>query len=140
MIYNVFAFGTLKRGFPLHDQGLSTATFLGLYKTCRCYPMLIAGPWFAPMMFDEPNVGYRVQGELYKVDQATLANLDCLESVGKPGNFRIVVDVEPVEGGPSSEAFVFMKARHLAEPTHSQYLETYDDSRFVPFDGRQHQG
>ncbi|HEX3500909.1 MAG TPA: hypothetical protein VHT04_16445 [Stellaceae bacterium] len=30
---SVFAFGTLKRGFPLHDEGLSDATYLGAYRT-----------------------------------------------------------------------------------------------------------
>jgi gamma-glutamylaminecyclotransferase len=58
MVQKVFVFGTLKRGFPLHDQGLSDARFLGIYRTRKRYPLLIAGPWFAPMMFNEPGVGY----------------------------------------------------------------------------------
>jgi gamma-glutamylaminecyclotransferase len=38
MVQKVFVFGTLKRGFPLHDQGLSGAKFLGGYKTRKRYP------------------------------------------------------------------------------------------------------
>jgi gamma-glutamylaminecyclotransferase len=120
MLYNVFAFGTLKRSFPLHEQGLSGA--LGIYRTRQRYPMLIAGPWFAPMMFNEPGVGLQVIGELYSVDDFALANLDRLESVGKPGNLRVVIEVEPVEGGSPCSALAYMKAWELAVPVHSEYL------------------
>lgn len=67
MVHKVFVFGTLKRGFPLHDQGLSAAKFLGIYRTRKRYPLLIAGPWFVPMMFNESGVGCHVTGELYEV-------------------------------------------------------------------------
>ncbi|MDX3927345.1 MAG: gamma-glutamylcyclotransferase [Shinella sp.] len=132
----IFVFGTLKRGFALHEQGLSGAAFLGLYRTRESYPMLIAGPWFAPMMFDEPGTGFRVTGEVYEVDDDALAKLDRLESAGKPGNLRVAIDVEPLEGGPVLSAFAYMKTRRLAQPVHSGYLRTYDDSRFIPFDRR----
>ena len=46
----VFVFGTLKHGFPLHEEGLSGAEFLGRCRTVQRYPMLIAGPRFAPMI------------------------------------------------------------------------------------------
>ena len=80
----VIAFGTLKRSFPLH-YGLTDAPFLGEYRTLECYPMLVAGPWFAPMIFNEPGVGHRLLGELYEVDDASLARLDRMES---PSLFR----------------------------------------------------
>ena len=102
MVYNVFAFGTLKRNFPLHEQGLSGARFLGIYRTQQRYPMLIAAPWFAPMMFNEPGVGLQVIGKLYSVDDFALVNLDGLESVGIPGNFRAVIEVEPSRVGQVS--------------------------------------
>ena len=38
----VFVFGTLKKGFPLHDEGLQTATYLGPYRTVEKYP------WWSP--------------------------------------------------------------------------------------------
>ncbi|YCI03326.1 gamma-glutamylcyclotransferase [Ensifer sp. D2-11] len=132
----VFVFGTLKRGFPLHDQGLSVATFLGVYRTRRRYPLLIAGPWFAPMMFNEPGMGCQVMGELYEVDDKTVEKLDGLESVGEPGNFRAAIEVEPIEGGPPCFALAYMKARELADPVHSDHLQVYEDWRFIPFDQR----
>jgi gamma-glutamylaminecyclotransferase len=97
--------------------------------------MLIAGPRFAPMMFNEPGCGFQVIGELYDVDERALANLDRLESIGQPGNFLVLIEVEPIDGGPPLKALAYIKARHLAEPTHSGYLEMYDDQRFIPFEG-----
>jgi gamma-glutamylaminecyclotransferase len=128
----VFAIGTLKHGFPFHERGLVGASFLGRFSSVKPYPLVIAGPWFAPMIFDEPGVGLRVEGELYEVDEPGLAKLDQLESVGKPGNFRREIEVEPVEGGVVTVAFAFMKARELAAPLHTDYLSSYDDRRFIP--------
>jgi len=127
----VIAFGTLKRGFPLH-HGLAGAQFCGEYRTVERFPMLIAGPWFAPMIFNEPGVGHQLTGELYRIDEASLARLDVIESVGKPGNLRIPVDVAPVDGGEPCTAFAFMKSRALADPIHSEYLASYQDRRFIP--------
>lgn len=93
--------------------------------------MLIAGPRFAPMMFNEPGAGFQVAGELYEVDDRILSRLDRLESVGAPGNLRLPVEVEPLEGGLSTLAQVYMKSRHLADPVHSGYLARYNDRRFV---------
>jgi hypothetical protein len=58
----IFAFGTLKKGFPLHDEGLAHAVYCGVYRTVLCDPMLVADRWFAPMMFDEAPVATRYQG------------------------------------------------------------------------------
>ncbi|MBZ9850716.1 gamma-glutamylcyclotransferase [Mesorhizobium sp. CA14] len=131
MASKVFVFGTLKMGYPLHEQGLSGAAFLGNCRTHERLPMLIAGPRFAPMMFNEPGAGFQVAGELYEVDERILSRLDRLESVGAPGNLRVPVEVEPFEGGTSILAQVYMKSRHLADPVHSGYLAYYNDRRFV---------
>lgn len=136
MVEKILAVGTLKRGFPLHEQGLSGARYLGDYRTRSCYPMLIAGPWFAPMVLNEPGTGRQITGELYEVDDSALSILDRLESVGEAGNFREIVEAEPVAGGPTVSAFVYMKSRELAQPAHYGYLEVYDDRRFIPFDQR----
>lgn len=137
MVQKIFAFGTLKKGFPLHDQGLSDARFLGIYRTRKRYPLLIAGPWFAPMMFNEPGVGRQIIGELYEVSDKAIENLDRLESVGEPGNFRAAIEVEPIEGGGSScLALAYMKTRELADPIHSDHLHEYEDRRFIPFHQR----
>lgn len=94
--------------------------------------MMIAGPWFAPMTLDEPGEGRRVRGELYEVDPDTLARLDRLEAVGRPGNFRKKIRVTPERFGPSCDVFAYFKARFLASPAHTGYLASYGDRRFVP--------
>ncbi|POH30431.1 MULTISPECIES: gamma-glutamylcyclotransferase family protein [Sinorhizobium] len=128
----VFIFGTLKKGFPLHRRGLAHAAYFGPYGTAANYPMLVAGPWFAPMMFHEPGSGLRVSGELYAIDPATLERLDRMESIGKPGNFRRRIRVVPRRHGCRCEAFAYFKARFLAAPVHTGYLRSYEDRRFVP--------
>ena len=54
---NLFVFGTLKKGF--HAPTLDGGLYLGDYRTVLRYPMLIAGPWFAPMLLPEPGTGHR---------------------------------------------------------------------------------
>jgi gamma-glutamylaminecyclotransferase len=129
---NVLAVGTLKRGFALHEQGLHDADYLGPYRTRDPLPMLIAGPWYAPMIFNQPGTGLQIIGELYRVSPAALARLDMLESVGRPGNSRIVVEVEPVGSGAACAAIVYVKSPELASPVHSGYLADYQDRRFIP--------
>jgi gamma-glutamylaminecyclotransferase len=135
-VTRVFVFGTLKKGFALHDQGLRGARCLGRYRMVERFPLLIAGPWFAPMMLDQPGNGRHVTGELYDVDEARLALLDRLESVGRPGNFRRRVEIEPIDGGARCRAQAYMKAPALATPAHSDYIEDYQDRRFIPPDRR----
>ena len=130
-MHHVFVFGTLKRGFPLHDEGLRGARYLGVYRTVVPYPMVVAGQWYAPMMFAEPGEGSRVKGEVYEVDDERLGVLDALESISKPGNDRITTKVEPLVGGTALRAFIYIKARGLATPVHTGYLEDYQDRRFI---------
>jgi gamma-glutamylaminecyclotransferase len=103
---------------------------LAFVRTVRRFRMFVAGPWFAPMMLDEPGMGHHVRGELYEVDDGRLATIDGLESVGKPGNFRVILGVGILDGARSWQAFAYMKGRQLATPLHSGYLETYEDRRY----------
>jgi gamma-glutamylaminecyclotransferase len=129
---SIFAAGTLKRGFALHEEGLTNATFGGRYRTIEAFPMVIAGPWYAPMILNQPGTGERIVGELYEVPMEILSGLDALESVGQPGNFRITVQVEPVDAGSRASAFMYVKAPVLASPVHSGFLYDYQDRRFIP--------
>ena len=47
-----------------------------------------------------------MRGELYEVDETRSALLDRLEWIGKPGNLRVVIEVEadPLEGAVSPRA------------------------------------
>jgi gamma-glutamylaminecyclotransferase len=128
----IFAVGTLKRGFALHELGLSDATFLGLYRTREPYPMMIAGPWFAPMVLDQPGTGRQIEGELYELPEPSLPRLDMLESVGQPGNTRTLIQIEPLGTGEPCSGIIYVKSPQVASPVHSGYLENYRDRRFIP--------
>ena len=84
------------------------------------------------MMLPEPGAGHQVLGELYSVEEHHLERIDAVESVGIPGNLRIEIEVEPMEGGRPQLAFVYVKSPALANPVHSDFLSDYQDRRFVP--------
>jgi gamma-glutamylaminecyclotransferase len=132
IMIELFVYGTLKRGFPLHASGLTGQRFVGAYRTVMPYPMVVAGPWFTPMMFNEPGRGLRVVGELYEVKTGSMATLDAIEHIGEPGNSRASIDVEPIGGGTRLAANVYFKTRELASPIHATCLEDYQDRRFIP--------
>jgi gamma-glutamylaminecyclotransferase len=127
----LFALGTLKRRFPL-CYALEGSQYLGPYRSVERFPLVIAGPWYSPMLLDEAGHGRHILGELYEVNETTLARIDGLESVGQPGNFRITVRVTQPTGTEECEAFAYAKAPELATPVHSGYLAEYHDRRFIP--------
>ena len=135
-MHHLFVYGTLKKGFPLHRAMLG-ARYLGPHQTADCHPMFVAGPRFAPMMLNEPGEGRHVRGELYQIDSQELASLDKIESIGKPGNFRVVLKLMPIGGGASVDAWVYMKSRNIAVPAHTGFLDDYQDRRFT---GPPHRG
>jgi len=127
-MHNLFVFGTLKRGFPLH-HALNAASLRGKGRTLLRYPMVIAGSRHAPMMFNEPGIGCHVTGEIYQLDDVCLEELDKLESVDTPGNTRARLRVLPIGAELSVGAWAYFKARQLAAPIHTGYLESYEDFR-----------
>jgi len=131
-MHRLFVFGTLKRGFPLHERARAGAIWLGRGTTIEAYPMFVAGRWYAPMMLNEPGHGYRVMGELYEIEGPRLELNDGIESVGVPGNFRTPAWIEPSDGGAARRALIYMKDRALALPIHTGRLADYQDRRFVP--------
>lgn len=77
-MYNVFVYGSLKKGFGNHGL-LSQSEFLGEAETCDSrFKMVSLGSF--PGVYDVGND--RIKGEIYAVDHYTLRNLDRLESEG----------------------------------------------------------
>jgi len=81
MNHVVFVYGTLKRDFGNH-RILARATFLGNGKTGQ--PFELVRLWGFPGMIRVrgDRTGTAVRGEVYAVDDRTLADLDHLESNG----------------------------------------------------------
>ncbi len=107
---------------------------LGPCRTVLAFPLLIGGPWYSIQMLPEPGRGYRVSGELYKVNDEGLASLDELESLGKPhGYSRKVIDVDGLNRDIHANVWAYFKDRALIDPIHSEPLSRYDfDPRYVP--------
>lgn len=128
--HTVFVYGTLKRGFANHAL-LEGATFAGVAVTIEAYPMLIQGRNFTPAVLPERGSGHRIAGELWQVDDATLAQLDDLETTHLPtGYIRQMIDVE--RDGVRARAWVYFKPRDRVKIVHCEPIADYQDRRYVP--------
>jgi len=129
---HVFVYGTLKRGFPNFEAGLGKARFLAPARTLQRYPLYIQGRWFAPALLPEPGRGRRILGELFDVVPATLAVLDAIEGVGRPGGFeRYRLTVERLDSGALVSALAYVRRRQHIEAFHSGLIDDYQDDRYL---------
>lgn len=90
----VFVYGSLKRGYYNHRL-LARAEFVGAAQTETRYRLLDLGPH--PALIEYPTAPLAVVGEVYRIDAATLADLDRLEVEGTEYR-RIVVPVAMLDG------------------------------------------
>ena len=94
MTHRVFVYGTLKRGYP-NSPLLEGSEFVGEAVTVLTYKAVTipaygtAGTNF-PVIMPDPG-GKPVAGELYTVDDVTLARLDQLEREGRAYD-RVMID------------------------------------------------
>jgi len=91
MKHHVFVYGTLKKGFPNHEDYLGSARQLGKYQTLEKYPLVLCGPRYVPCMIYSPGDGRHVAGELYEVDDECLNRIDALERVQDSDGYRRTV-------------------------------------------------
>ncbi len=101
----VFVYGTLKRGERNH-YFLASAEYLGPAFTEPLYRMIDCGPY--PAMLDSTQTSslgaepLPISGEVYRIDAATLAELDRLEDEGRLYR-RAVIEVLSIDGGACSQ-------------------------------------
>jgi gamma-glutamylcyclotransferase (GGCT)/AIG2-like uncharacterized protein YtfP len=103
----VFVYGTLRMDGQYHDF-LSDATLV--LKQCYLYGRMFDTGSGYPAITLEPH--YRIYGELYEVNNDTLALLDQLEdyeSLGKDNLYNRVIQKVYV-GGKAYQAFVYVYA------------------------------
>ena len=108
MPHLIFVFGTLKQGFRnFHvNRGWRIGDDV---ITVEPYPLHIIGPRCLPWLLDRPGEGLPVVGQLFEVDDETLAAMDLLERVDDPQWYvrrRIRVRPHP-GGGMPVEAWVY---------------------------------
>jgi len=105
MTHLVFVYGTLKRGYP-NNPLLEGSQFLGEAVTVPTYKMVETS---FPVIMPDPS-GKPVAGEIYTVDDATLARLDQLEREGRSYD-RVMIDVTlPLSNGERlpTQAFIYV--------------------------------
>jgi gamma-glutamylaminecyclotransferase len=109
MEHLVFVFGTLKEGFPnfATNRGVRVA---GSFTTIAPYPLYLVGDRHVPWLVDSPGTGLRVSGQIFRVDDATLAAMDQLERVSEPdGYHRALMDFEGEDAPRRLSAYVYLK-------------------------------
>jgi gamma-glutamylcyclotransferase (GGCT)/AIG2-like uncharacterized protein YtfP len=112
--HRVFVYGTLMKG-EHHHEVLKEATFIGLSETEPSFELVQID--YYPALLSEGTT--RIIGEVYEVDESTLAKLDELEEV--PHYFVR----ERVQLADGSEAHVYLMPRERAtgsEPIPSGYF------------------
>jgi gamma-glutamylaminecyclotransferase len=107
----IFVYGTLKRGCPNHSV-LQSAEFLGTAWSEPGYRMVDCGdyPGLVRAERGEPVSGESVRGELYRVDEATLAALDEFEDA--PNEYERVT-IKLSDGGEAQAYLYRGQAAHL---------------------------
>jgi gamma-glutamylcyclotransferase (GGCT)/AIG2-like uncharacterized protein YtfP len=101
----IFVYGTLKRGYP-NNPLLEGSAFLGEAVTVPTYRMVETS---FPVIMPDPG-GKPVAGEIYTVDDATLARLDQLEREGRSYD-RVMIDATlPLANGErlTTRAFIYL--------------------------------
>lgn len=82
MTHKLFVYGSLKEGFGNHDL-LESSNFLGSYHTeYPHYRMMSLGGFPGVIELDDCGQHHYILGELYEVDDITLARIDMLEGNG----------------------------------------------------------
>ncbi|MBI3700504.1 MAG: gamma-glutamylcyclotransferase [Afipia sp.] len=104
----VFVYGTLKRGFR-NFRFLENSLFVGEAYTLTRYRMLDGR---FPVLRDSGPDLRQVSGEVFDIDDRTLATLDELESVGIGMYERVETDVMlSGDGGQAARAFIYVGCR-----------------------------
>jgi gamma-glutamylaminecyclotransferase len=98
----LFVYGTLKRGMKYHWL-LSDQAFLISARTMPCYRLLDLGNY--PGLIADDEHGLAIHGELWEIDEPTLAQLDVFECV--PSLFqRRHVDIDSFVGEAQAYFYV----------------------------------
>ncbi|TYZ58935.1 hypothetical protein PybrP1_010790 [[Pythium] brassicae (nom. inval.)] len=111
----VYVYGTLKQGLYNYDVYLGPAVALGKAERVGAaqtaqpdFHLVLKKDRFVPCMYRAPpdDGGYRVPGEVYRVDADTLEALDILEAVAEKYYLREEIAVELLDGERAGETVV----------------------------------
>lgn len=90
MLHKLFVYGSLKQGFGNHEL-LENSKYLGSYDTSDAnYLMISLGSYPGVIELDGQDNHHYILGEVYEVDDITLAMIDRLEGNGQFYTRKIV--------------------------------------------------
>ena len=101
-VTKLFVYGTLKRGNG-NSSRLHGATYLGHAVSQDCYDMASVG---FPMIWDNPDEGRPVRGEIYEINDAILKSCDILE--GHPRFYERYLREFVSDDGQRHEAWIYV--------------------------------
>lgn len=129
MRHLVFVYGTLKKGFPNHNNYMGSAKRLGKYQTIEKYPLVLCGARYVPCMINSPGKGHHVEGELYEVDDECLNRIDALEGIQDSDGYRravIRVSSSELKSQDIREALAYLMPPDQVTDRKSNDLKAYE--------------
>ena len=102
----VFVYGTLKRGGVNHAW-IEAQQFVAEARTVPAYRMFDLGGY--PGMVHSAD-GISIQGEIWSVDEAGLAQLDVLEDTAGGEYERVVVPLEGEHATQRVEGYIYLRS------------------------------
>ena len=125
----LFAYGTLKEGFP--NFRINNGNRVpGEFMTVQRFPLYLVGARRTPWLVNSPGEGEQVLGQVFEVDDAALLQMDRLERVHAPDGYRRLTIEVGSRGKPGMVPFAvfayFKQPEQLAQETiHSGPLAEY---------------
>jgi gamma-glutamylaminecyclotransferase len=131
--HRIFVYGTLKHGFRNFHVNRGTR-MPGTFVTEQAFPLYVIGEFGLPWLVHEPGRGYRVTGQVFEVDDASLAAMDVLERVADAGWYsRHPLAVLHTVNGDLVPALAYFgsPARLLNDTVHHGPLAEYTEAHQV---------
>jgi gamma-glutamylaminecyclotransferase len=106
-LHRVFVYGTLKEGFRNFHVNRGTRV-PGEFITEQAFALYVIGEFGLPWLVHEPGQGHRVTGQVFEVDDGSLAAMDVLERIDDDGWYtRRSLDVRNTSSGEVMEALAY---------------------------------
>ena len=127
MNHDIFVYGTLREGYPNHHHNVGVRK-AGTFRTVEQFPLVLNGSRYSPCLIDSPGKGYRVRGEVYRVDDEGLALMDILERIATPDGYQrrqIKITFETLVPPAEVAVFAYLKLANSVRDIHQGPLQEY---------------
>ncbi|MGK0186479.1 MAG: gamma-glutamylaminecyclotransferase [Verrucomicrobiales bacterium] len=103
----IFVYGTLKRGHALHDA-LQAQQFVGETRTAPQFRLFCLGSYPGMVMATSGAAGQAIEGEVWEVDDACLAQLDEIEAVDEGEYERVLIPLQQPFSGQHVQGYLYL--------------------------------